>query len=103
MWGQKEAYEKIPVFWEVWKVTWFVMHLITSYIQYIALYLQDSRMKIVAVMCVLPTQLVHELANAVVIETCIVACIDRKTAPCSGWWYIHFISSIDSLIAKHFI
>ena len=41
-------------------------------------------MKIVAIMCVLPTQLVHELAYAVVIETCMVACIDRKTAPCSG-------------------
>ena len=50
----------------------------------IALYLQDSRMKIVAIMCVLPTQLPHEIAHAVVIETCIVACIDRKTAPCSG-------------------
>ena len=50
----------------------------------IALYLQDSRMKIVAIMCVLPTQLPHEIAHAIVIETCIVACIGRKTAPCSG-------------------
>ena len=42
-----------------------LIHTVHSFI------LQGFRTKIVVVMCVLRTQLVHELAYAVVIETCI--------------------------------